>query len=209
MGGRLDRVDAFVYISDCQAAADPDLVRQAGVRRIVRLFAGPSPEPPVPGVEYLVLAVEDSPTFDIRPALEAATHWVLTGASRGEKTLVHCHAGISRSATIVLMYLMIRYRWSLARALGHLRRVRPQVQPNRGFLAHLRASEARLPWSRAAPGKGLASPLVKSGPDDVPVGRARGAVVRRKGVGHGLPVLLELPAAVEVLDVPRVRLGPP
>jgi hypothetical protein len=143
----LDRVDAFVYISDCFAAADPVLVGRAGVRRIVRLFAGPSPGPPVPGVEYLVLAAEDLPEFDIRPALEKAARWTLSGARRGERTLVHCHAGVSRSATVVLLYLMVRYRWPLADAYGHLRRVRPQVRPNPGFLAHLVASEARLPWN--------------------------------------------------------------
>lgn len=62
-------------------------------------------------------------------------HHVLEGEGR---VLVHCVAGVSRSATIITAYLMrlkgLRYK----AALAMLKRVRPFVTPNDGFLEQLR-----------------------------------------------------------------------
>ena len=51
--------------------------------------------------------------------------------------LVHCHEGVSRSISLVLAHLMATRRWTLKRALEAVTRVRPQAQPNAGFLAQL------------------------------------------------------------------------
>jgi len=47
--------------------------------------------------------------------------------------LVHCGAGVSRSAALVMMMLMRRNGWSAARALKVVKAVRSIVQPNDGF----------------------------------------------------------------------------
>ena len=52
--------------------------------------------------------------------------------------LVHCRAGISRSATLVLAFLMKSRRWRMKRALEHLRACRPIVKPNEGFMEQLK-----------------------------------------------------------------------
>lgn len=57
------------------------------------------------------------------------------------RVLVHCQAGVSRSATIVCSYLIQRHCWTLDEALDHLRRARPIVLPNSGFLQELRKLE--------------------------------------------------------------------
>lgn len=54
--------------------------------------------------------------------------------------LVFCAAGASRSATIVLNYLIKGCGMSLDKALSHLKRVRPVVMPNQGFLKALEQS---------------------------------------------------------------------
>jgi predicted protein tyrosine phosphatase len=64
----------------------------------------------------------------------------------------HCRAGISRSATVVLYYLMsvdaIKgsrvTAMSLAAGLAHLKSVRPMVSPNPGFMAALCQAETKL-----------------------------------------------------------------
>lgn len=48
--------------------------------------------------------------------------------------LVHCQKGISRSATLVVAYLMRRNGWSPSEALEFVRRHRPIANPNLGFL---------------------------------------------------------------------------
>jgi protein-tyrosine phosphatase len=64
----------------------------------------------------------------------------------------HCRAGISRSATVVLYYLMSggaaketrSTAMSLSAALTHLKSVRPMVSPNRGFMDALCQAETEL-----------------------------------------------------------------
>jgi protein-tyrosine phosphatase len=57
---------------------------------------------------------------------------------------VHCKFGISRSATVVLGYLMKRNGWTLSKAYGYLKKLRPAVQPNLGFQLVLRDWEREL-----------------------------------------------------------------
>lgn len=52
------------------------------------------------------------------------------------RVLVHCVVGISRSATIVIAYLMICKHMNAAEALRYVFRQR-RVFPNPGFLHHL------------------------------------------------------------------------
>ncbi|WAR62748.1 hypothetical protein PtB15_15B335 [Puccinia triticina] len=58
-------------------------------------------------------------------------------------TYVHCKAGKSRSVTIVLAYLIHRYRWSLKKAYAHVSERRAGICPNIGFLAELMSFEQR------------------------------------------------------------------
>ncbi len=55
--------------------------------------------------------------------------------------MVHCAAGVSRSAMLVCGYLMSRPRLTLDQSLTQLRYVRPWVSPNPGFMAQLREYE--------------------------------------------------------------------
>jgi hypothetical protein len=155
----IHRVDANVYIGGYLAAADAELVARLGIRRIVKMFADaggyPGGEHRHPGVAYAVFAALDDPAYDIRQDAVSALHFIRDGLLAGERVLVHCHAGVSRSATIVLLHLMAHRGYGLDAALAHLRGIRPVVAPNRGFMAHLRATDnwlrGRRSWLQERP----------------------------------------------------------
>ncbi|CAF4410453.1 unnamed protein product, partial [Adineta steineri] len=67
---------------------------------------------------------------------------------KNECCLVHCAAGISRSATIVLAYLMKYHHNTLKDAYTFLHDKRPQISPNKGFLLQLIRYENELIQSR-------------------------------------------------------------
>jgi protein-tyrosine phosphatase len=76
--------------------------------------------------------------------LEAAT--VLDGwVGSGKKVFVHCFAGISRSASVVITYLMVYKGWSFDLAFQHLKLRRPRIHPHSEFLPILKAIEVKLP----------------------------------------------------------------
>lgn len=63
--------------------------------------------------------------------------------------LVHCAVGLSRSATLVLAYLMIRQNMTLVEAIKTVKDHRG-VTPNRGFLRQLSGLDSILRASRNA-----------------------------------------------------------
>uniref|UniRef100_A0A287CWD7 Dual specificity phosphatase 13B n=1 Tax=Ictidomys tridecemlineatus TaxID=43179 RepID=A0A287CWD7_ICTTR len=59
------------------------------------------------------------------------------------KVLVHCVVGVSRSATLVLAYLMLHQQLSLRQAVITVREHR-WIFPNRGFLHQLCQLDKKL-----------------------------------------------------------------
>ena len=63
--------------------------------------------------------------------------------NNGSKIFVHCFAGVSRSATVVLYYLMFYHKYSLETAFRFLRSKRMGIQPNPGFIKQLISLEKK------------------------------------------------------------------
>ncbi|CAF4263091.1 unnamed protein product [Adineta steineri] len=63
---------------------------------------------------------------------------------KNEKVLVHCQAGISRSSSIVLAYLIRYHNDSLEKAYEYLLERRPIAAPNYNFLIQLIRYEKEL-----------------------------------------------------------------
>ncbi|XP_054854070.1 dual specificity protein phosphatase 26 [Eublepharis macularius] len=96
------------------------------------------------GICYLGIEAHDSPTFDMSPYFQSAADFIHQALSRsGGRILVHCAVGVSRSATLVLAYLMIRHHLTLVEAIRTVKDHRGII-PNRGFLRQLAALDNSL-----------------------------------------------------------------
>lgn len=62
--------------------------------------------------------------------------------------LVHCHKGVSRSATFVIGYIMRKMEMTYEEALEYVRSIRPVVAPNEAFTAQLKSYEDILRSNR-------------------------------------------------------------
>lgn len=58
---------------------------------------------------------------------------------QNKRVLVHCHAGVSRSASMVIGYLMIKHNMSYQNAYMHVKLKRNIICPNPGFKRQLRS----------------------------------------------------------------------
>lgn len=89
-------------------------------------------------VESMRLPLEDDPSTDILPYMNTAVDRINEAIERrNAHVLVHCVAGVSRSATIVIAYLMKYKRMSLKGAFNFCYNLRPVVRPNNGFMRQL------------------------------------------------------------------------
>ncbi|KAM4615917.1 dual specificity protein phosphatase 2 [Polymixia lowei] len=86
---------------------------------------------------YLRLTVEDNLAADIRACFSEAIAFIDSVKDRGGRVLVHCQAGISRSATICLAYVMHARRVRLHEAFDFVKQRRQVISPNLAFMGQL------------------------------------------------------------------------
>ena len=107
------------------------------------------------GFTYKQIAVEDNLDVDMTQHLTGAFQFIEEARVCGEKVLVHCHAGRSRSVTIILAYLMKYYGHTLDSALEFVKQRKPDINPNLSFVGQLLTyEECNLKASPADSGLG-------------------------------------------------------
>ena len=98
---------------------------------------------------YKRIPVFDNRGEDLLKHMEESYRFIEEGKHYGG-VLVHCHKGISRSASFVIGYLMKKNEMSLNEALDYVQSIRSIVQPNLAFMTQLRAYELQLENERNA-----------------------------------------------------------
>ncbi|XP_029376251.1 dual specificity protein phosphatase 13 isoform X3 [Echeneis naucrates] len=97
---------------------------------------------------YFGIPAEDSDHFDLSQYFRPAADFIHKALkSKDGKVLVHCIMGVSRSATLTLVYLMLRQHLSLRDALRHVIQKRA-IYPNRHFLSLLLKLDEQLTLKR-------------------------------------------------------------
>ena len=94
-------------------------------------------------INILYYNAEDNDGFKISVYFEESYLWIDEALSMGN-VLVHCGAGISRSASIIIAYLMKKNKWTTDFSLKLVQGARPNANPNLGFQKQLKEFEAEL-----------------------------------------------------------------
>ncbi|KAJ0976297.1 hypothetical protein J5N97_018262 [Dioscorea zingiberensis] len=93
---------------------------------------------------YRNFSINDNDDEDIADLFEEASDFIDYVEHLGGKILVHCFEGRSRSATVVLAYLMLRKGLTLLQAWDKLKKAHRRAQPNDGFAKALLDLDKRL-----------------------------------------------------------------
>lgn len=72
---------------------------------------------------------------------------------RGSGVLVHCHAGVSRSATVTVAYIMKQQGLCLGDAYKFVKELRPVISPNLNFMGQLLKYEKKKRNGESSQGK--------------------------------------------------------
>ena len=115
------------------------------IRRILNVTSSvPNQFKDLDGFIYKQIAVEDSHEVDMIKHLPEAFCFIEEAKNRGEKVLVHCHAGMSRSVTVIIAYLMKYYHYTLDGAFDHVKQQKQNISPNFSFMGQLIEYESDL-----------------------------------------------------------------
>jgi len=90
-----------------------------------------------PDVDRLKLWLDDTEETDLMPHLHTAVDYIRMIMEVDGRVLVHCVAGVSRSAAVCLAYLVKYEHMTLRQAYDHMAALRARVRPNLGFWRQL------------------------------------------------------------------------
>ena len=77
--------------------------------------------------------MEDTQTENIIVFLDSAISFIDSCVNNGGKILVHCHAGVSRSSSIVIAYIMYRTKATFDDSFSLVKKKHPPALPNTNF----------------------------------------------------------------------------
>ncbi|KAL1780469.1 dual specificity protein phosphatase 13 isoform X1 [Sigmodon hispidus] len=139
-----------LFLGDAYAARDKSRLIQLGITHVVNVAAGKfqvdtgakfyrgTP------LEYYGIEADDNPFFDLSVYFLPVARYIRDALNTPRsRVLVHCAMGVSRSATVVLAFLMICENMTLVDAIQTVQAHR-DICPNSGFLRQLQVLDNRL-----------------------------------------------------------------
>ncbi|XP_055281350.1 protein phosphatase Slingshot homolog 3-like isoform X3 [Moschus berezovskii] len=139
-----------LFLGDAYAARDKNKLTQLGITHVVNVAAGKFQVDTgakfyrgMP-LEYYGIEADDNPFFDLSVYFLPVARYIRSALSVPQgRVLVHCAMGVSRSATVVLAFLMICENMTLVEAIQTVQAHR-DICPNSGFLRQLQVLDNRL-----------------------------------------------------------------
>ncbi|CAF0726492.1 unnamed protein product [Didymodactylos carnosus] len=134
-----DCVDDHVWLGDLEAAENTFMLDKLNITHILTILD----YKPVYNKDdkriRLYIEAEDIGSYDLLSSFETCYHFIENAVQNNHNILIHCQAGISRSATIVAMYFMKKYTLTHEEAIEKLsnKRCYHMVCPNNGFQSQL------------------------------------------------------------------------
>ena len=95
-------------------------------------------------LKYFNIPILDSDKEDIKKYFESSYKYIDEAIQNKGNVLIHCHAGVSRSASFVIAYIMKAQKKSYDTVLDIVKSKRNKINPNPGFIQQLKEYEKEL-----------------------------------------------------------------
>uniref|UniRef100_A0A8C3LHL7 Dual specificity protein phosphatase n=1 Tax=Chrysolophus pictus TaxID=9089 RepID=A0A8C3LHL7_CHRPC len=133
----------FLYLGSAYHASRKDMLDALGITALINVSAN-CPNHFEGHYQYKSIPVEDNHKADISSWFNEAIDFIDSVKNDGGRVFVHCQAGISRSATICLAYLMRTNRVKLDEAFEFVKQRRSIISPNFSFMGQLLQFESQV-----------------------------------------------------------------
>jgi protein-tyrosine phosphatase len=138
----------WLFLCGLNEARQYDVLKQMGVTHIVNMMTDSECHDEGGSDKFRILhcPLEDDESEDIARYFDRSIEFIKEARASGGRVVVHCRLGISRSATVVLAFLVKAQSLTLKNAFELVSRARPKVMPNYGFwhqLAQLEVDSLR------------------------------------------------------------------
>jgi protein-tyrosine phosphatase len=126
-----------LYLGSVGAAYNLNVLKSLNISHILTICECLPPKFPEQ-FTYKVIPLTDEPSTKISNHFKEALEFIRAAISEGKNVLVHCFAGVSRSASTVIAYLMTYHNMEYNTAFSFVKSKRSWINPNYGFQGQLR-----------------------------------------------------------------------
>ena len=126
----IDHIIDNIYLGDFRTADDINILKEYNITHIINCaFNLPNRFPNE--ITYKRLDLRDEPNQPIIEKLEEAYEFIKE--NKDKNIFVHCVFGKSRSASVVIFYIMKEKKLNFQDAKNYVKNIRNIVEPNSGF----------------------------------------------------------------------------
>ena len=136
----MSKITNNIYLGNIYDAQNIEKLLEMGIQKVLSLITETELLKYPPEIEHKLINIEDFPRQNIIQYFGEC----LLFMEDNKKVLVHCMAGASRSATIIIAYLMWKNQLDFMEAVTLLEQIRPIISPNYGFVRQLQMFEKLL-----------------------------------------------------------------
>lgn len=146
----ISTIDTHLYLSGYTPATNRQLLAQLSINCIIDATNIPPNRNAIDSsIVYMKVPVDDNENAPLYGYFDSVADRIESVRVSGGKTLVHCAAGISRSASLVIVYLIKYGRLSLKEAYEKVYNARRIICPNNGFWRQMIDYETKLSGKEA------------------------------------------------------------
>ncbi|XP_060595467.1 serine/threonine/tyrosine-interacting-like protein 1 [Ruditapes philippinarum] len=130
-------IPGFLYLGNWRQGNAPYIQKDVKIKAHINCCVEAETFFPEAGPQLLHIQVEDSNEAEVLGKFELACKFIENKREKKEPVLVFSNLGISRSAAIVIAYMMYYKNCSDKEAFEHVKKCCNSVQPNTAFLEQL------------------------------------------------------------------------
>ena len=136
----LSQITENIYLGNIYDAQNIDKLLKLGIAKVLSLITDSQLLFYPKTIKHKLIIIPDLPRENIIQYFGECLLFI----NDDKKILVHCFAGASRSATIIIAYLMWKNQLDYVESCNILQKIRPIIYPNYGFVRQLKIFDKLL-----------------------------------------------------------------
>ena len=140
MSYHIDKITDKIYLGDLEGAKEFDYFSKEKINNVLSVVDNPPEYSEDKNINHKIIMIDDLFSENIIKKFKECIEFI----DKADKIYIHCTCGVSRSASIVIAYLMWKTHSSFVQVYNFVQKRRPCIEPSIAFIKQLKKFEKIL-----------------------------------------------------------------
>ena len=137
-------VTRYLFVGNMKDAGEPEVLKRLGIDHVLNVTSTKPVYKTSDDITYKQLHVADNGYQNLKQYFDEAFEFIELARRKQGAVLIHCQAGVSRSPTIAVAYLIKNFPMTMVDAYRFVKARRSIISPNLNFMGQLLEFEQSL-----------------------------------------------------------------